>query len=92
MLKQLMVMAVAIILLCAPISCQRVNTQPDVAKLVDLTSIPTSYGNLISVTSIARYPDWVQLWFQDSEGTIRIVRVMFDDNMMHKDIKTITRN
>jgi len=37
-------------------------------------SIPLKWGELIAVSSTnLKYPGWVQLWFQDKEGTIYMV-------------------
>jgi hypothetical protein len=35
--------------------------------------VPTEWGRLVSVSSIADYTDLVQLWFEDGGGAIRIV-------------------
>lgn len=37
-------------------------------------SIPAHYGDLVSVSSLNEYPNTVQLWFQDEEGTLRMVQ------------------
>ena len=36
-------------------------------------TVPLEWGSLVSVSSAAEYPNLVQLWFQDREGTIRYV-------------------
>ena len=36
-------------------------------------TVPLEWGSLVSVSSVAEYPDLVQLWFEDREGTIRYV-------------------
>ena len=43
----------------------------------DLKGIPAEYGSLISVTTHAAYPGWAQLWFEDDQKTIRLVRIEF---------------
>jgi hypothetical protein len=35
--------------------------------------VPQAWGNLVTVSSVAEYPDLVQLWFQDQDGTVRYV-------------------
>ena len=86
------IVGLAVVLCLLTVSCQRVTPQAAGSNLVDLKNIPASYGNLISVTSIPAYPEWVQMWFQDTAGTIRIIRVSFKDNRMIADATTITRN
>jgi hypothetical protein len=41
--------------------------------LREATTLPADWGNLVSVTSSAMYPDLLQLWFQDSAGNVRMV-------------------
>ncbi|MDT8273558.1 MAG: hypothetical protein RRA35_10245 [Desulfomonilia bacterium] len=43
-------------------------------------SIPLKWEKLISVSNVSRYGDWVQLWFQDEEGTIFMVPYGITDN------------
>lgn len=35
------------------------------------STVPAEWGSLISVSGVAEYPDLVQLWFQDRDGTVR---------------------
>lgn len=86
------IVGVAVVMCLVTASCQRVTPQAAGSNLVDLKSIPAAYGNLVSVTSIPAYPEWVQMWFQDSAGTIRIIKVSFKDNRMMAEATTITRN
>ncbi len=92
MTKKYVIIGFAIILCLFIMSCQRVTSKPAGSELVNLSNLPASYGNLIAVTSVPAYRDWVQMWFQDNTGTIRIIRVSFDDNQMLTDVRTITRN
>jgi len=80
-----------ILILCA-VSCEKTNPNLSEDFLVGIDSIPQDFGKLIAVTSIDEYPDWFQLWFQNEEGTIRIVKMHFFKNKMHKEVKTITRS
>jgi hypothetical protein len=92
MLKKYVTIGLIFVLLLAILSCQRVTPKPTGSELIDLKSVPASYGNLVSVTSIPAYPEWVQMWFQDEAGTIRILKVSFGDNKMVTDVRTIVRN
>jgi len=67
--------------------------QEDRAEMMQpLTDIPAAYGELEAVTVMPEYPGWFQLWFEDSAGTIREVRVHPAQGVMHREIKIITRS
>lgn len=89
-----LVIAVIIVSFFLTLSCERTTQVSgiDMDSLTDLQNIPIEYGDLVAVTSMAEYPNWVQLWFQDGDGVIRMVRVQFIANQMHKDVRIITRN
>jgi hypothetical protein len=92
--KTTSVILVTIALLVFALSCER--TKPDVGidsdAFAELQNIPIEYGDLVAVTSMAEYPNWVQLWFQDGDGVIRMVRIQFISDLMLKDVKIIARN
>jgi hypothetical protein len=68
---------VGVVLVLLALSCTRLQDarSDDIARqeLPHLDAIPASWGQLISVSNVTHYPDHVQLWFQDSDGVIRIV-------------------
>ena len=65
----------------------------DVSQIASqLSTIPAEYGELEAVTTVAEYPGWFQLWFEDESGTIRVVRVQLFENLMHNQVKTIERS
>ena len=80
------------------ISCEsRIKELPDTGKLekiqlTDLSGIPLSYGKLINVTTHAAYEGWSQLWFEDENNIIRMVRVQFHTNRIHEMVLVIPRN
>ena len=80
------------------ISCEsRIKEMPDPGKLeklqlTDLTGIPLEYGKLINVTTHAAYEGWSQLWFEDENNIIRMVRVQFHMNRIHERVLVIPRN
>ncbi len=76
------------LLICFGIACER---DQDVEFSEALPEIPASYGSLEAVTTVPEYPGWFQMWFEDDEGTIRIVRVHLFDNVLLTEIKTIER-
>lgn len=87
-----MVIGALIFLVLIAISCERTTPEVSMDFVSELSSIPLDYGNLISVTTLPEYPNWMQLWFQDDQGTIRMVRVQFMANLIHNDVKVITRD
>jgi len=79
------------VLLLAGVSCTRVQPEPDTNVVSNLAGLPSAYGELVSVTTAAEYPDWAQLWFVDDEGVIRMVRVQFELSQIHNDVLVIPR-
>ena len=61
-------------------------------ELSDMNGIPGDYGELVDVTTHAAYDGWAQLWFEDEEKTIRMVRIQFHDNRVHENVLVIPRN
>ena len=84
--------ALIIAVSCVAFSCQRTVPALDRNIVTELKDIPLEYGSLISVTTMAEYPGWFQLWFQADDGTINIVRMQFAASMMHRDVRTIPRS
>ena len=73
------------------ISCEsRMKEKPgelgnlEKTQLTDLTGIPLEYGKLINVTTHASYEGWSQLWFEDENNIIRMVRVQFHNNRINE--------
>jgi hypothetical protein len=59
-------------------SCRKLETPAASGKLphqtlANATTLPADWGNLVSVTNAAFYPDLLQLWFQDRDGNVRMV-------------------
>jgi hypothetical protein len=81
----------ASVLVLALLSCSQVEPEPNASVVSNLDGLPTAYGELVSVTTAAEYPDWAQLWFIDEEGVIRMVRVQFERKQIHNDVLVIPR-
>ncbi len=79
------------VLILANVSCTQVQPPADTNVVSNLAGLPTAYGELVSVTTAAQYPDWSQLWFVDDEGNIRMVRVQFELKQIHNDVLIIPR-
>ena len=76
------------------VSCERtkqVEVSNPVAGISELTQFPAEYGSLEAVTSDAKYPNWAQLWFQDTAGTIRIVRINWLEKKVLDDVIIVPR-
>jgi hypothetical protein len=61
-------------------------------KLSSIDAIPAEFGKLIDITSLSEYPRIMQLWFEDSTGTIRVVRVSMQLNKIYEEALIIPRN
>ena len=95
-MKKLMIYLL-LILIFVPFSfsCERATTMKEgelsSIELSNLKGIPLEYGTLISVTTHAAYPGWAQLWFEDGNKTIRMVRIGFDSKRVNEKIINIPR-
>jgi hypothetical protein len=61
-------------------------------KLTQTDAIPAKWGKLVSVSSAPGIEIWVQLWFQDDEGVIRVVPYNVRDNYLSSQARIINRN
>ena len=63
-----------------------------IEKLTAADSIPLKWGKLVSVSSTPGINNWVQLWFQDDEGTIRTVTYDVGGNYLSSQARVIRRD
>lgn len=98
MLNRIGIFLIIVILIFLSLSCAKIEqpVAPGEGGLVFIAlpspdSIPLEYGNLISVSSVAGYPYWVQLWFQDENGTLRLVPYGIHKNRFAKNFHLIPR-
>ncbi len=60
-------------------ACTKLPTPPPPSvgipseTLAQSDALPQEWGSLVSATSVAGFPDRVQLWLQDREGNVRMV-------------------
>ena len=75
------------------IACQRVDETAELKfdETIVQNGIPLEYGSLISVTTQAEWPGWAQLWFEDDENTIRMVRIEFHKGVIAEGVRIIHR-
>ena len=92
----LLMLLISSILALNFLSCKKVETIPEgnlaLVKLENLNSIPSEYGTLVSVTINPTFPRISQLWFQDNEGTIRMVSVGTIDKAILEQVMVIPRS
>ncbi len=84
---------VFLVLACAKLPEGTKPTQTAIAPevLPDDTSIPKEWGPLVSVSSSGIYKPWLQLWFQDEEGTIRMVPYNVQGHRFSPNVRRIPR-
>jgi hypothetical protein len=58
---------------CSLSACQRMATAGLTPPLADSSTLPSEWGNLVSVSNSTSYPELIQLWFQDRAGNVRMV-------------------
>jgi len=97
-MKALYVLITLPFLMLTATSCERTNQRVagvgelHYVELTDVNSIPGDYGELVDVTTAAAYEGWAQLWFEDEEKTIRIVRIELRNRRVHQNVLVIPRN
>jgi hypothetical protein len=89
---------IVLALLASGVSCTKLR-EPGVGeqelvveKLTKADSIPLKWGRLVSVSSVPGIDNWAQLWFQDDEGTIRIVPYDVSGNYLSSQARVIRRD
>ena len=94
-MKKLFILIILISILVG-FSCQRIPPVPEGElkriNVLDLKGIPAEFGSLIAVTTTAAAaPGWAQLWFEDDEKIIRMVRIKYTENRIAEDVIIIPR-
>ena len=91
-MKKLSLLALVIFAaLLFALSCERTAEEPTMVGVIAIESIPLDYGALVSVTTDKHYPEWAQLWFADSSGTINMVRINWMEKTMLGEVLTVQR-
>ena len=97
-MKKILLIFVMVSIFLGTWACQKMTPEDiEEGELTRLTlseenAIPAEYGKLISATSVIAYPNIIQLWFEDSVGTIRMVRVGYQENRIFEEALIIPRN
>jgi hypothetical protein len=63
-----------------------------VERLPQPNVVPASWGKLVATSSNASAENWIQLWFQDDGGNIRMVGYNARDRFLSLDGVLIRRN
>jgi hypothetical protein len=91
-----LVLMTSFLLALNSLSCNKVETVPEgritIVKLDNVSSIPADYGSLVSVTINPTFARVSQLWFEDKDGTIRIVSVGTIDKAILDKVMVIPRS
>jgi hypothetical protein len=87
---------IILILISISFGCRRIppdsNGELTRINIQDLKGIPSQFGSLIAVTTtVAAAPGWAQLWFEDDEKIIRMVRIKYTENRIAEDVLVIPR-
>jgi hypothetical protein len=90
----MIVLTVFLLIACSRVQKEPVYTKGELrtVKLKKLDGIPREYGSLVGVTANPVYHRWAQLWFQDDNGTVRVVTVGYFEQTMLENVTVITRN
>lgn len=98
MLRRTIVCAVLLLAAVSFLSCtkmpeEQVRTEGRLAmEVAELKGgIPLAWGNVISVCSINRSLDWVQVWFQDNDGNIYMIPYHVEANVFHDNYRYMKR-
>ena len=83
-------------LVAISVSCKRLDQEAPpggapVESLADAVSVPSEWGNLIDVVQHPTMTQITWLWFQDDEGTIRVVRYNTRTTRLSTDATVIHR-
>ena len=91
MKKYFLILLMALVSITFLFSCQRVDEEYKFDETIEQKGIPLEYGSLVSVTPQAEWPGWAQLWFEDDNNTIRMVRIEFHKGEIEEGVRTISR-
>ncbi|RMF71433.1 MAG: hypothetical protein D6738_13855 [Acidobacteria bacterium] len=90
----LLAAAAALLVACEPLEAPPPEAFPLARERMETGGeIPEEFGELVGVTTTAGYREsYAQLWFEDTEGTIRIVYVHIDDRRIDPSVDLIRRS
>ena len=99
MLDRTKIFVVLALLLLLPLSCTKLSEESTpkegealtIEKLQQLNAIPSTWGNLVSVSHRPDFKNVFQLWFLDKEGNIRLVAYNMSTAQLLREVKFIPR-
>ena len=89
-----------LVLFLLPLSCTRIQKPATsagdaplpVEQLSSFDAVPSEWGDLVSVSAPAGWGDAVLLWFQDEDGTVRVVLYNATTAQLARDARVIRRS
>ena len=98
MLGRMGILLVVVVLVLFSLSCARISEASTPGEgaffkkaLPHVDSIPSKWGNLVSVSNVAGSRYWIQLWFQDENGNLRVVAYALQKNSFAKEFYLLRR-
>ena len=98
MLRRIVLCLLVVFLVLINLSCAKITEEKPVVKgdvnveeLPYKDAIPATWGKLISVSSSPEVAQWVQLWFEDEDGQIRMVAYNIIQNRLSNQARVIHR-
>ena len=77
------VIAVLFLFSCTKIEPQRPEQGSfKIEKLPAADSLPLNWGKLVAVSNEPDFPNWIQLWFEDEGGNLRLVPYSIGTNRL----------
>ena len=92
MLRQTSKLIAVLMLILVPLACARLPgpiESDELAVAPGVKPVPAAWGNLISVTDKGEF--WYQLWFQDDQGAVRMVRYDRRNRSLLPEVELIPR-
>jgi len=98
MKRKAIVCSVVVILALILVSCAKLpDSPPNIEGRLKMeigqcgSTIPSTWGNLVSVSSVSQYPGWVQMWFQDGDGNVYMIPYQVESNTFHENYRFLRR-
>lgn len=88
----------ALAVLLVALSCAKLPEKPTktqgavvMVQMADKDAVPTGWGEAFAVSSEPSNPGWLQLWFRDTDGTVRMAAYNIRTNTLSREALIIQR-